>query len=65
MIDDLASRRPYSKMVHYSAVLASNKSYNPSYRPTALFVGGTSGIGEGAATALAKATKGSFRKSLP
>ena len=45
--------------------LATAKSTNaafttPGYRPTALFVGGTSGIGEGTALAFARATKGTF-----
>ncbi|KAG8903559.1 hypothetical protein FRC00_014685, partial [Tulasnella sp. 408] len=41
-----------------SNVKASNASFNPTYRPTALFVGGTSGVGRGTAQAFAKATKG-------
>ncbi|KIO21685.1 hypothetical protein M407DRAFT_245406 [Tulasnella calospora MUT 4182] len=41
-----------------SRVKASSASFNPSYRPTALFVGGTSGVGRGTAEAFARATKG-------
>ncbi|KAG8929765.1 hypothetical protein FRC01_003793 [Tulasnella sp. 417] len=41
-----------------SAVRESNSSFSPVYRPTALFVGGTSGVGEATAKAFAKAVKG-------
>ncbi|KIO31621.1 hypothetical protein M407DRAFT_241720 [Tulasnella calospora MUT 4182] len=41
-----------------SEVKASNASTTWSHRPTAVFVGGTSGIGEATARALATATKG-------
>ncbi|KIO21689.1 hypothetical protein M407DRAFT_28750 [Tulasnella calospora MUT 4182] len=37
---------------------ALNASYTSSYRPTALFVGGTSGCGQGTAEAFARATQG-------
>ncbi|KAG9003946.1 hypothetical protein FRB90_011084 [Tulasnella sp. 427] len=39
-------------------VRASNHTASWSYRPTAVFVGGTSGVGEAAAKAFAEATKG-------
>ncbi|KAG8917457.1 hypothetical protein FRC01_002440 [Tulasnella sp. 417] len=39
-------------------VRTSNAAATWSYRPTAVFVGGTSGIGEGTARAFAQATKG-------
>jgi len=35
-----------------------NAAFSASYRPTAVFVGGTSGVGEGTASAFARATKG-------
>ncbi|KAG8929764.1 hypothetical protein FRC01_003792 [Tulasnella sp. 417] len=40
-----------------SAVRESILSFSPAYRPTALFVGGTSGVGEATARAFAKAVK--------
>lgn len=42
----------------FDALSASNKLYNPSTRPVALFFGGTSGIGEAMATQLANQTNG-------
>ncbi|KAG8913218.1 hypothetical protein FRC00_002838 [Tulasnella sp. 408] len=45
-------------MPSLAAVRESNSSFSPEYRPTALFVGGTSGVGEATARALAKAVKG-------
>lgn len=40
------------------AIKSSNLAAKWSYRPTAMFVGATSGIGEGTAKAFAQATKG-------
>jgi len=37
---------------------ASNAAFKPSYRPVALFVGGTSGVGQGMVEALARHTGG-------
>ncbi|KAG8916537.1 hypothetical protein FRC00_014712 [Tulasnella sp. 408] len=48
-----------------SNVKASNASFNPAYRPTAFFVGGTSGVGRGTAQAFAKATKATPRNAQP
>ncbi|KAG9003945.1 hypothetical protein FRB90_011083, partial [Tulasnella sp. 427] len=53
-----------------SQVRASNASVTWPYRPTAVFVGGTSGIGEFTAKSLAEATKGNAHiiivgRSLP
>ncbi|KAJ7864197.1 NAD(P)-binding protein [Mycena leptocephala] len=39
-------------------VQASNAAFSPSYIPVAIFVGGTSGIGQGMAEAFARHTKG-------
>ncbi|KAG9046095.1 hypothetical protein FS837_005082 [Tulasnella sp. UAMH 9824] len=45
-------------MPSLSDVKASNSAYTSTYRPTALFVGGTSGCGQGTAEAFARATEG-------
>ncbi|KAG8853993.1 hypothetical protein FRB96_007856 [Tulasnella sp. 330] len=45
-------------MVALAAARASNTAFAASYRPVALFVGATSGIGQGTAEAFARATKG-------
>ena len=52
------TRPPKSKMPSLSAVNAANAQYAPSYVPTAVFVGGNSGIGRAMAEAFAKQTKG-------
>ncbi|KAJ6461587.1 hypothetical protein C8R47DRAFT_993470 [Mycena vitilis] len=41
-----------------AAARASNAAWNPSHPPVGIFVGGTSGIGEGIAEASARHTKG-------
>ena len=45
-------------MPSFSEVQESNAQYAPSYVPTAVFAGGTSGIGRAMAEAFAKQTKG-------
>ncbi|KAG9034253.1 hypothetical protein FRB95_013535 [Tulasnella sp. JGI-2019a] len=45
-------------MVTLSVARAANAAFSASSRPVALFVGGTSGIGQGTAEAFARATKG-------
>ncbi|KAG9040768.1 hypothetical protein FS837_000197 [Tulasnella sp. UAMH 9824] len=45
-------------MPSLSDAKALNASYASTYRPTALFVGGTSGCGQGTAEAFARATQG-------
>ncbi|KAJ7726148.1 NAD(P)-binding protein [Mycena maculata] len=45
-------------MPSLSSVLAFNAAFVPSYTPVAIFVGGTSGIGQGMAEAFARHTKG-------
>ncbi|KAG8877237.1 hypothetical protein FRB97_001927 [Tulasnella sp. 331] len=45
-------------MVTLAAAQASNTAFTASYRPVALFVGGTAGVGQGTAEAFARATKG-------
>ncbi|KAG6827353.1 hypothetical protein H0H93_015673 [Arthromyces matolae] len=41
-----------------AAARAANAAWKPSYTPVAIFVGGTSGIGQGVAEAFARHTKG-------
>lgn len=41
-----------------AAIRALNASFSPSYLPVAVFVGGTSGIGQGMAEAFARTTNG-------
>ncbi|KAG8892248.1 hypothetical protein FRC01_014269 [Tulasnella sp. 417] len=45
-------------MPSLSTIRASNAAFRSAYRPTALFVGGTSGCGQGTAQAFARATQG-------
>lgn len=45
-------------MPSLSIVRAANLAAVPKYRPTAVFLGGTSGVGQAVAEALAEATKG-------
>lgn len=51
-------------MPSLSAAKSTNAAFAATYRPTALFVGGTSGVGEGTAGAFARATKGTFIEDL-
>ncbi|KAG8905437.1 hypothetical protein FRC00_013258 [Tulasnella sp. 408] len=45
-------------MPSLSSVRTANAAFTSAYRPTALFVGGTSGCGQGTAEAFARATQG-------
>jgi NAD(P)-dependent dehydrogenase (short-subunit alcohol dehydrogenase family) len=45
-------------MPSLTAVQTSNAAYHPSYLPVAIFIGGTSGIGQAMAEAFARYTKG-------
>jgi short chain dehydrogenase len=47
-----------NEMTTLSTVRAANAAFSPAYLPVALFVGGTSGIGQATAEALARYTKG-------
>jgi NAD(P)-dependent dehydrogenase (short-subunit alcohol dehydrogenase family) len=48
-------------MPSLSQVRAANAAFSPGYLPVAVFVGGTSGIGEAMAKAFAQYTKGNSR----
>ncbi|RDB28120.1 Oxidoreductase andH [Hypsizygus marmoreus] len=45
-------------MVAFAQAQSRNTAFSPSYVPTAIFVGGTSGIGQAMAEALVRTTKG-------
>ncbi|KAF9460993.1 hypothetical protein BDZ94DRAFT_1264641 [Collybia nuda] len=49
---------PLTRRSSLAAVHASNSGFTPSYTPVAVFVGGTSGIGQGVAEAFARHTHG-------
>ncbi|KAJ7587335.1 hypothetical protein C8J56DRAFT_77975 [Mycena floridula] len=48
-------------MASLAAIRASNSSFSPSYLPVAIFVGGTSGIGQAMAENFARYTNGNAR----
>jgi NAD(P)-dependent dehydrogenase (short-subunit alcohol dehydrogenase family) len=48
-------------MPSLSQIRTANAAFSPSYLPVAVFVGGTSGIGEAMAKAFARYTKGNAR----
>ncbi|KAK7007788.1 hypothetical protein R3P38DRAFT_2552607 [Favolaschia claudopus] len=50
--------RNFLRMPSLSTVRASNAAFSPAYTSVAIFVGGTSGIGQGMAEAFARHTKG-------
>ncbi|KZT56931.1 NAD(P)-binding protein [Calocera cornea HHB12733] len=45
-------------MPNFQAVRAANATYRPTFRPVAMFVGGTSGVGQATAEGFAKYTNG-------
>ncbi|KAG6916247.1 hypothetical protein DXG01_007744 [Tephrocybe rancida] len=49
---------PLTPMVALNDAKAVNATFSPSYVPTAIFIGGTSGIGQAMALHLARTTKG-------
>ncbi|TFK38848.1 hypothetical protein BDQ12DRAFT_682599 [Crucibulum laeve] len=54
-------RRSSSQMPSLSVVRAANAAFSPSYPPTAIFVGGTSGIGQAMAETFGNYTQGNGR----
>ncbi|KAG5638299.1 hypothetical protein H0H81_000824 [Sphagnurus paluster] len=58
LLSYLSFSKPTSNMYALAAARAANAAFIPAYKPVAIFVGGTAGIGQGLVEAFSRHTKG-------